>query len=557
MPAEKTPSPPSAQSPGASGEDREPCADLDDVTRFTQGRDGSREALRRQARFLSHVIESLHHPFYVIDATDFTVRLANSAARFGDLEGRPTCYQLTHGRSEPCSGDQHVCPLETVRRTKRPATVEHIHYNAEGEPRNVEVHAHPIVDEQGKVVQMIEYALDITDRKKQEEERRLIDARLGQASKMEAIGTLAGGVAHDMNNMLAAILGSATLLQRENLSAELRGKLVRRIIEAAERGGAFTQSLLGFARRAPTSWERIDLATVVLPVVELLRRSDAKKQPLSTSLEPELPLVKGDAHQLSQAVMNLVLNALEASSPGGRVSVELRPCIVGGAEADRLADVSPGRYVELRVADEGVGMAPEILDRAMDPFFTTKPAGEGTGLGLSMAYSAVCSHGGTLRLASELGNGTVATVLLPALDATASPGCESKRELPIVVAPRGGTILIVDDEPLVRKATADSLESLGFDVLVADGGKAALQLVREHRGQIDLVVLDMLMPDMDGPEVFERLRAIEGHSKVLLCSGYARSGDVGRLLAAGAKGFLAKPFSLEQLSAAVTDALGR
>lgn len=510
--------------------------------------------LERQTRFLYRVLESLNHPFYVIDAADYSVRLANRAAKFGDLSGKPTCHALTHGRDEPCGGAEHACPLDIVKATGKPVVVEHVHYDPDGKPRNIEVHAHPIFDEAGTVTQMIEYCLDITERRHAEQERQRLEARLRQTHKMEAIGTLAGGVAHDMNNMLAAIMGSASLLTRDDLSDESRRRLIERILDAAGKGSALTQNLLGFARKGTFSKERLSLRSIIEQVGELLSRTVPKQVTIDTEIEPELAFVEGDANQLSQVLMNLGLNAIQALGGAGTVKVTARNVTLQVAESAAHPGLSPGPYVELKVIDQGAGMDEDTLEHAIEPFFTTKAPGQGTGLGLSMAYGTVHSHGGAVHLASELGRGTTVTVLLPAVAAGARVAPQ-RADAASVQMSAGGTILLVDDEELVRSITHDLLESLGYEVVTAEGGAAALEAYGRHRDRIQLVLLDMCMPVMDGPACFKRLRALDPTLRVLLCSGFAQGEAVDELLARGAVGFLAKPFRLRQLAEAVAEAL--
>lgn len=513
----------------------------------------TRQEFERQARFLVHVIESLPHPFYVIDAQDYTILLANSAAQFGDLSLRPTCHALTHASPEPCGGDEHACPLEIVKRTRSAAVVEHIHYDCDGRPRSIEVHAHPILDELGEVAMMIEYCFDITDRKIAERERARLEERLHQSTKLEALGTLAGGVAHDMNNLLAVVLGGASLLQLPTLTQAKRDHVIQQITQAAERGAALTNNLLGFARRSPQVHERLDLGRIATAAVELLAPIIPKDVSITSSIEPDLPAFDGDAGQIGQVVMNLCLNAVQATPGGGQVQVVVCVRIVPGEPVPGLAGVSPGRYLELRVIDHGVGMTPEQTERALEPFFTTKPSGQGTGLGLSLAYGTVATHHGHLLLESDLGQGTTATVLLPTIDPRQPSAAPPRARLTSARARR--KVLLVDDEPLVLEVTSDLLASLGCDVLVADDGVNALRLYREYLGEIDLVILDILMPVMDGGECFERLRALDAQARVLLCSGYAGAELIDHLLADGAVGILRKPFRLDQLQRALDAAL--
>ncbi|MBW2453216.1 MAG: response regulator [Deltaproteobacteria bacterium] len=519
-----------------------------------RGRDGAR--LERQTRFLYNVIESLNHPFYVVDARDYTIKLANSAAKFGDLVDKPTCYALTHNRDEPCDGGDHKCPLQIVKATRRPVTVEHVHYDQEGRPRNIEVHAHPVMDSHGNVVQMIEYCLDITERRRAEQTHELLEARLRQTQKLEAIGTLAGGVAHDMNNTLAVIMGGASILTRNDVAEHTRREVTDRILDAAHSGAALTRNLLGFARRGKHVKEPVDLGRIVKLVTELLSRTIPKQVALRPRMDPALAPIEGDANQLSQALMNLCLNGAQAMSDGGPLTVLAGNVELDQATCEGLPGMSPGPYVQVQVIDEGVGMSNDTLERAFEPFFTTKQPGEGTGLGLSMAYGTIRNHGGILQLTSTPGRGTTATVLIPVAASRAVP-CRRTAEPSPPAKPTGGTILLVDDEELFRYIAGDLLESLGYVVLRAEHGEAAVRIYEQYDGPIDLVILDLAMPGMGGLACFERLRRLDTAARVLVCSGFAQDDTVSKVLNRGAVGFLPKPFDAHRLTATVAQALSK
>ncbi|MBP9208395.1 MAG: response regulator [Kofleriaceae bacterium] len=385
-------------------------------------------------------------------------------------------------------------------------------------------------------------ALRERDRQHQHE-RELLQEQLLHAQKLEAVGTLAGGVAHDMNNVLAAIIGVAELL-RDDLTSAARDD-VDQILESARRGAELTRNLLGFSRRGTYSCATFAVAEMLDGVVKLLRRTLPKGVTIDVEALGD-DHVAGDAAQLSHAVMNVCLNAVDAMEGAGLLRLDLATVEVEGERARALA-VAPGRYVQISIRDTGCGMSREVQTRAFDPFFTTKPQGRGTGLGLAMVYGTTRRHGGAVTIDSEVGRGTTVAMLLP--PAAAAPAAVTLA--PARSAPGTGHVLVVDDEPSVRAVTCRTLERSGYRVTGASNGQEALELFRQHAGGFDAVVLDLAMPVMDGAECFTRLKEVDPRVRVALASGYARSGAAERCLAGGAAVLLTKPFTPLELTEAV------
>ncbi|MEE8408567.1 MAG: response regulator [Myxococcota bacterium] len=393
---------------------------------------------------------------------------------------------------------------------------------------------------------------ELKERKLAEAERGKLEEQLHHAQKMEAIGVLAGGVAHDMNNVLAVITTlSSVMVDDENLDSMTREDAAE-MLDAANRGAALTSNLLGFARRGRYRRERVHVGGVLDTCVHLLKRSIPKKIEIKKICDPDLAAVEGDPRQLSEILMNLCINAIDAMGDEGVLTLEASNLILAKGNTE-FPDLETGSYVSISVADTGCGMDERTLSRAFEPFFTTKARGQGTGLGLAMVYGAVESHGGRVRLDSELGRGTTATVLLPGLDAateTISTGKQRRAD-----GAKAGTLLFVDDEPSLRRVGSQLLERLGYDVITASDGANALEMYQRSEKRIDLVILDMAMPVMDGTECFRKLRQVDGDLRILLSSGFAHHADTEALLAEGAVGFLVKPFNAKQLAQAVEAAL--
>ncbi|HEX8124169.1 MAG TPA: PAS domain S-box protein [Allosphingosinicella sp.] len=375
--------------------------------------------------------------------------------------------------------------------------------------------------------------IDVTDQKRAEEmlrdlnetlehrvaeraqELALAQEALRQAQKMEAMGQLTGGVAHDFNNLLTPIIGSLDLLHRKALGGEREQRLVAGALQSAERAKTLVQRLLAFARRQPLQPGPVDLPELVRGMVELVASTSGPRIRIETRLDPDLPFARADSNQLEMAILNLAVNARDAMPGGGTLTIGgSARTVAEGA----VAGLAPGRYVRLSVADTGTGMDDATLARAVEPFFSTKGVGRGTGLGLSMVHGLAAQLGGALTLDSREGEGTVAALWLPVSD-SAPAFAAARREPDPGPAARAGTVLLVDDEPLVRASTADMLGEMGFEVVEADSGADALALI-DLRAP-DLVITDHLMPGLSGTDLALILAAERPGLPVLIVSGYA------------------------------------
>ncbi|HEY0411743.1 MAG TPA: PAS domain S-box protein [Allosphingosinicella sp.] len=402
--------------------------------------------------------------------------------------------------------------------------------------------------------------IDVTDQKRAEEllrdlnetlEHRVAEraeelARaqeaLRQSQKMEAMGQLTGGVAHDFNNLLTPIIGSLDLLSRKGAGGEREQRLVEGALQSAERAKTLVQRLLAFARRQPLQPGPVDVADLVGGMLDLIASTSGPQIRIASDIAADLPLARADANQLEMAILNLAVNARDAMPAGGTITIAASLERVGEGDPARVA---PGVYVRLSVADTGLGMDSDTLARAVEPFFSTKGVGRGTGLGLSMVHGLAAQLGGGLTLDSAPGAGTVASLWLPVSDGVAAPAEPARGEEPRAAA-QAGRVLLVDDEPLVRASTADMLAELGYEVIEAESGAEALDLVRARAP--DLVITDHLMPGLSGTEL-ARLLAVEAPDlPVLIVSGYANleglPSDLPRLT---------KPFRQADLAACVAN----
>ena len=384
---------------------------------------------------------------------------------------------------------------------------------------------------------------EIAERERAEQEREQLRDQFLAAQKMEAIGTLAGGVAHDINNVLAGILSLAEL-GRDEASGAAREDL-EQIVASCQRGAALTRNLLAFSRRRPASQGPLRIDQVAHGVTALLHRTLPKRVELVTHLADDA-VVLGDGDQLTQAVVNLCTNAVDAIEDRGRISLFTRRAELTPDAADAL-HLPPGRYAVIAVADTGAGMDEATRARMFEPFFTSKPQGKGTGLGLAMVYGTIEQHRGAIDVVSTPGVGTTVTLYLPVAD-VALPAATPAPAPP--VAPRRHRVLVVDDEAMIRTMTRRVLEKAGHEVVAADGGEAALEAYRANPA-FAVVVMDMSMPGMSGAQCFAALRALDPAARVLLVSGYTDDHDLRGCLANGALGFLPKPYDRADLVAAI------
>jgi PAS domain S-box-containing protein len=401
---------------------------------------------------------------------------------------------------------------------------------------------HPICDDQGHVVKLAIYNKDITEEKRSEEERKRLTAQLQQAQKMEAIGTLAGGMAHDFNNLLMAIQGNISLILFDMEAAHPHHRILANIENLIRSGADLTSKLLGYARRGKYESRPLSLNDLVRETSETFSRM-RKDITVYRDLAENLKSIIADKGQLEQVLLNLFVNAADAMPAGGKLILKTR----NQAHQDipfRGYAIKPGPYVLLTVTDTGVGMERDVITRIFDPFFTTKKRGRGTGLGLASVYGIVKSHNGYIEVESEKDKGSTFFVFLPATD----------QRTPVGSAPSGkpaagsGTILLVDDEQTVLEVTAQMIERLGYTVIRARNGREAIERFRENPNAVSLVILDMIMPEMGGGEVFDQLKRIDPQVKVLLASGYSMQGQAREIMNRGCIGFIQKPFTLQDLS---------
>ena len=423
----------------------------------------------------------------------------------------------------------------------------------DGKERSGRVYLSPVERAEGESEAAIAYAIDTT-------EQRALEMQIAQSQKMQAIGQLAGGIAHDFNNMLTAIIGFSDFLLMNHRPTDPAFQDIMNIKQNANRAAGLVRQLLAFSRQQTLRPERMQLGDVLSELSILLGRLLGENIELKLDSDTDIWPVKADLHQFEQVIINLAVNARDAMPNGGKLAI--RTANVTERDSLSLAQyhVQPGEYVLIEVSDTGTGMAPEVMQKIFEPFFSTKEVGRGTGLGLSTVYGIVKQTGGHIIPESEVGQGTVMRVYLPRYVEVAGEAEPARvpppprREQPKDLTGRG-TVLLVEDEDAVRSFAARALGQRGYRVLEATTGTEALELFMSHNGEVDLVVSDVVMPEMDGPTLMKHLRSERPDVKIIFISGYAEDAFRRNLSDKEDFMFLQKPFDLKELAAAVKAAL--
>jgi PAS domain S-box-containing protein len=409
-----------------------------------------------------------------------------------------------------------------------------------------------VKDKQGNPLYCVGVGEDITERKRVGEELRKKEEELRQSQKLEAVGLLAGGIAHEFNNLLQAIGGYAECAREGLTPREQRYQDLQQIIKAADRAAMLTRQLLGFSRRCVLQPRNVDPNSVVTDLAKLLRPLIGERIVLTLVLTENAAAVFGDPGELQQVLLNLCLNARDAMPEGGQLVIKTDLVMLSEPFSDPRFRIRPGRHVVFGVTDTGCGISPEVQQHIFEPFFTTKELGKGTGLGLAMVYGLVQQHQGAIHVYSEPGKGTSFKLYLPAV-ARSTPG--KPVEGPPRVAGGKETILVAEDDPLVRRLAVRILTAAGYQVLTASDGAEALRVFAEHRQDISLVVMDAIMPKLTGHEVYRRIKAQHPSARVIFVSGYDRETGQSQPLFRENLRLVEKPFDADTLLRSVREAL--
>jgi PAS domain S-box-containing protein len=505
--------------------------------------ESAKSELSVQKAFLEQLIESAPEAIAIVDLNMIVQRVNQEFTRLFGYTADEACGQELEALIVPAYKNAEAMSLNQEVLQGRTAAVETLRKSKDGSAIDVSVLVSPVKLGEGKGAIYCIYR-DIRERKQ-------VENQLRQSQKMEAVGRLAGGVAHDFNNLLGVILGHTEILGQQVGPAER--KKTQAVEAAVKRASSLTNQLLAFSRKQVLQLTVLNLNTVAAETEKMLRRLIGEDIRLSVYLDPDLGAVKADSGQIVQTILNLAINSRDAMPDGGSLTIRTANVEVKEGTVHQGVSIRAGDYVQLSVSDTGTGMDAATMAHMFEPFFTTKPVGKGTGLGLATVYGIVKQSAGYVFAESELGKGTTFQVYLPRVEESIEPMAlrETRTE-----TPRGSeTILLVEDEPALLDLIASSLQSSGYTVLEAADGVEALYVAEKYQGAIHVLVTDVVMPQMSGPELSRRITSLRPEIKVLYMSGYADNG----LTPLGAMDdkvvFLQKPFELGRLAQKVREAL--
>ncbi len=495
------------------------------------------EALQLEMDNLRNIFESIEDGIYIVNQ-QYDIQYVNSVLvkDFGYYEGRK-CYEYFHDRDEVCPW----CKNQDVWAGK---TVRWEWYSFKNE-RTYDLIDTPMTLPDGSIVKL-EIFRDITEHKK-------LEAQLRQAQKMESIGTLAGGIAHDFNNALFSIIGYTELTMDDVPEGSLAQSNLKEVLIAANRAKDMVQQILTFSRQTETEKKPVKVQSIVKEAIKLLKTSIPTTIEIRLNIDADCKPVLADPTQIHQVVMNLATNAYQAMrEKGGVLTIDVAKEKISMDDSDSYLNLHPGTYIKLTVSDTGHGIDKAVMEKIFDPYFTTKPVGQGTGMGLSTIHGIVKSHGGDIKVYSEPGKGTVFYVYFPLI--------ETKPVEPEIVSTgpiqKGNErILLVDDEEPIVRIVKQTLERLGYQVATRTGSVDALEAFRAGPDKFDLVITDMTMPNMNGVELAKKLMEIRPDIPIIICTSFSEKISADKAQAMGIRGYVMKPVVTSEISKKIREVL--
>ena len=525
--------------------------EIDRLSRLITERKQIEDELRKSEKRFRELADLL--PATVFETnTEGDLKFANQIAFdfFGytqnDFDKGLNCLQMLI----PEDRDRARKNIQRVLSGKKLGGIEYTAQRKESATFPVIIYASQIIHE-NKPVGMRGIIINITELKLAEEEKEKLQAQLQQAQKMEAIGTLAGGIAHDFNNIVMGIQGYASLMLSGIDSSHPHYDRLIGIKKQVQSGAKLTRQLLGYARKGRYEVKPISLNKLVEETSDTFGRTK-KEITIHRELAEDLFVVEADQGQIEQVLLNLYVNAADAMPGGGNLILKTMNTTHDNMKG-KAYNPEPGNYLLLTVTDTGMGIGKKTQERIFDPFFTTKEMGRGTGLGLASAYGIIKGHGGYIDVESKKGKGTTFSIYLRASEKKVRKAVKTAEQF----IKGTGTVLLVDDEEVILEVGEALLETMGYRVLIARDGKEAVEVYRKNKDDIDIVLLDMVMPNMGGNEAYDRMKEINPKVKVLLSSGYSINGQATEILERGCDGFIQKPFSVKKLSRKIREILRR
>ncbi len=514
-------------------------------------RKSAQEALMESEKQYRNILDSIEEGYFEVNLKgDFTF-FNNRVCRIIGYEHDALMGMNNRQYTSPETARKMYRTFNRVYRTGEAVKITKYEIiSKNGAKKTLEVSASLMRDAEDQPIGFRGIMRDVTLRIQTEKEKKRLESQVQHAQKMEAIGTLAGGIAHDFNNLLMGFQGNISLMKMDLTDDHPHQEFLNNMESYVKRGSDLTRQILGFARGGKYQVKTTNLNALINKNADMFSRA-RKEITIHKKFQEDLYTVDVDRGQIEQVLLNLFVNAWQAMPGGGNLYVETENINLQAHDYDKPYAIDSGKYVRITISDTGIGMDKSTQERIFEPFFTTKAFGQGTGLGLASAYGIIKNHNGIINVYSEKGHGTTFKIYMPASD---------KRVISVnlkLEEAQGGTemILLVDDEEMVSDIGKDLLEKLGYTVLVADGGAEAIKLFKRHRDQIELVILDMIMPDMSGGETFSHMRALKPNAKILLSSGYSLDSRASAIMKQGCNGFIQKPFNLKKLSHKIREIL--